>query len=94
MANSLFNAELRDCARINEVAQQREVSRDEQAYHNACDQGHDWDDYDPVDLYGAEWDNHAVREWDCPLLVWSRPDSRRHYNIGREPDRNSVPGEQ
>ncbi len=25
---------------------------------------HDWDDYDPVDLYGAEWDNHAVREWD------------------------------
>ncbi len=64
MANQEFNAELRDCARINEVAQQREVSRDEQAYHNACDQGHDWDDYDPVDLYGAEWDNHAVREWD------------------------------
>ena len=71
MNDSLFNAELRDCARINEiqeqrapVAQEREVSRDEQAYHNACDQGHDWDDYDPVDLYGAEWDNHAVREWD------------------------------
>ena len=74
MTDSLFNAELRDCARINErdlrVAQadweteQREASRDEQAYHNACDQGHDWDDYDPVDLYGAEWDNHAVREWD------------------------------
>ena len=71
MTDSLFNAELRDCARINEiqeqrapVAQEREVSRDEQAYHNACDQGHDWDDYDPVDLYGAEWDNHAVREWD------------------------------
>ena len=70
MTDSLFNAELRDCARINEiqeqrapVAQEREVSRDEQAYHNACDQGHDWDDYDdPVDLYGAEWDNHAVRE--------------------------------
>ena len=71
MNDSLFNAELRDCTRINEiqeqrapVAQEREVSRDEQAYHNACDQGHDWDDYDPVDLYGAEWDNHAVREWD------------------------------
>ena len=71
MTDSLFNAELRDCARINEiqeqrapVAQEREISRDEQAYHNACDQGHDWDDYDPVDLYGAEWDNHAVREWD------------------------------
>ena len=72
MNDSLFNAELRDCARINEiqeqrapVAQEREISRDEQAYHNACDQGHDWDDYDdPVDLYGAEWDNHAVREWD------------------------------
>ena len=71
MNDSLFNAELRDCARINEiqeqrapVAQKREISRDEQAYHNACDQGHDWDDYDPVDLYGAEWDNHAVREWD------------------------------
>jgi hypothetical protein len=70
MTDSLFNAELRDCARINEVQEQRapvaerEVSRDEQAYHNACDQGHDWDDYDPVDLYGAEWDNHAVREWD------------------------------
>ena len=70
MTNSLFNAELRDCARINEVQEQRtpvaerEVSRDEQAHHNACDQGHDWDDYDPVDLYGAEWDNHAVREWD------------------------------
>ena len=74
MNDSLFNAELRDCARINErdlrvaqadwEAEQRETSRDEQAYHNACDQGHDWDDYDPVDLYGAEWDNHAVREWD------------------------------
>ena len=75
MTDSLFNAELRDCARINErdlrvaqadwEAEQREASRDEQAYHNACDQGHDWDDYDdPVDLYGAEWDNHAVREWD------------------------------
>ena len=71
MTDSLFNAELRDCDRINEiqeqrapVAQEREVSRDEQAYHNACDQGHDWDDYDPVDLYGAEWDNHAVRGWD------------------------------
>jgi hypothetical protein len=74
MSDSLFNAELRDCARINErdlrvaqadwEAEQREVSRDEQAYHNACDQGHDWDDYDPVDLYGGEWDNHAVREWD------------------------------
>ena len=74
MTDSLFNAELRDCARINErdlrvaqadwAAEQREASRDEQAYHNACDQGHDWDDYDPVDLYGAEWDNHAVREWD------------------------------
>ena len=90
MTDSLFNAELRDCARINEIqeqrapvaqereldehdlrvaqaeweAEQRETSRDEQAYHNACDQGHDWDDYDPVDLYGAEWDNHAVREWD------------------------------
>ena len=74
MSDSLFNAELRDCARINErdlrvaqadwEAEQREVSRDEQAYHNACDQGHDWDDYDPVDLYGAEWDFHAVREWD------------------------------
>ena len=74
MTDSLFNDELRDCARINErdlrvaqadwEAEQREASRDEQAYHNACDQGHDWDDYDPVDLYGAEWDNHAVREWD------------------------------
>ncbi len=71
MTDSLFNAELRDCARINEiqeqrapVAQEREVSRDEQAYHNACDQGHDWDDYDPVDLYGAAFDFHAVREWD------------------------------
>ena len=71
MNDSLFNAELRDCDRINEiqgqrapVAQEREMSRDEQAYHNACDQGHDWDDYDPVDLYGAEWDNHAVRGWD------------------------------
>ena len=74
MTDSLFNAELRDCARINErdlrvaqadwEAEQREASRDEQAYHTACDQGHDWDDYDPVDLYGAEWDNHAVREWD------------------------------
>ena len=74
MTDSLFNAELRDCARINErdlrvaqadwEAEQREASRDEQAYHNACDQGHDWDDYAPVDLYGAEWDNHAVREWD------------------------------
>ena len=66
MTDSLFNAELRDCARINErdlrvaqadwEAEQREASRDEQAYHNACDQGHDWDDYDPVDLYGGEWD--------------------------------------
>ena len=65
MTDSLFNAELRDCARINErdlrVAQadweteQREASRDEQAYHNACDQGHDWDDYDdPVNLYGED----------------------------------------
>ena len=52
MTDSLFNAELRDCARVNEIAEQREVSRDEQAYHNACDQGHDWDDYDdPVDLW-------------------------------------------
>ena len=74
MTDSLFNAELRDCARINErdlrvaqadwEAEQREASRDEQAYHNACDQGHDWDDYDPVDLDGAAWDNHAVRGWD------------------------------
>ena len=62
MTDSLFNAELRDCTRINEiqgqrapVAQEREVSRDEQAYHNACDQGHDWDDYDdPVNLYGED----------------------------------------
>ena len=62
MNDSLFNAELRDCARINEiqeqrapVAQEREISRDEQAYHNACDQGHDWDDYDdPVNLYGED----------------------------------------
>ena len=62
MSDSLFNAELRDCARINEiqeqrapVAQEREISRDEQAYHNACDQGHDWDDYDdPVNLYGED----------------------------------------
>ena len=62
MTDSLFNAELRDCARINEiqeqrapVAQEREISRDEQAYHNACDQGHDWDDYDdPVNLYGED----------------------------------------
>jgi hypothetical protein len=30
MTNSLFNAELRDCARVNEIAEQREVSRDEQ----------------------------------------------------------------
>ena len=36
-------------------AEQRETSRDEQAYHNACDQGHDWDDYDdPVNLYGED----------------------------------------
>lgn len=65
MSDSLFNAELRDCARINErdlrvaqadwEAEQREASRDEQAYHNACDQGHDWDDYDdPVNLYGED----------------------------------------
>ena len=62
MNDSLFNAELRDCARINEiqeqrapVAQEREISRDEQAYYNACDQGHDWDDYDdPVNLYGED----------------------------------------
>ena len=62
MTDSLFNAELRDCARINEiqeqrapVAQEREISRDEQAYYNACDQGHDWDDYDdPVNLYGED----------------------------------------
>ena len=62
MNDSLFNAELRDCARINEiqeqrapVAQEREISRDEQAYHNACNQGHDWDDYDdPVNLYGED----------------------------------------
>ena len=91
MTDSLFNAELRDCARVNETLSMREqhdramqvaklaaetrtaeetamyqraISRDEQAHQNACDQGHDWDDYDPVDLYGAEWDNHAVREWD------------------------------
>ena len=62
MNDAAFNAELRDCARINEiqeqrapVAQEREISRDEQAYHNACDQGHDWDDYDdPVNLYGED----------------------------------------
>ena len=55
MGNAEFNAELRDCTRINEIAEQREVSRDEQAYHNACDQGHDWDDYeDPVNLYGED----------------------------------------
>ena len=55
MENAEFNAELRDCNRINEIAEQREVSRDEQAYHNACDQGHDWDDYeDPVNLYGED----------------------------------------
>ena len=45
MTDSLFNAELRDCARINErdlrvaqadwEAEQREASRAEQAYHNA-----------------------------------------------------------
>ncbi len=22
------------------------------------------DSFDPVDLYGAEWENHAVRAWD------------------------------
>jgi hypothetical protein len=55
MENAEFNAELRDCNRINEIAEQREVSRDEQAYDNACDQGHDWDDYeDPVNLYGQD----------------------------------------
>tara|TARA_Y100000590_G_scaffold331907_1_gene377252 strand:+ start:1042 stop:1308 length:267 start_codon:yes stop_codon:yes gene_type:complete len=31
-------------------------------------QSFDWDDdaeyYDEVDLYGAEWENYAVREWD------------------------------
>jgi len=27
--------------------------------------GDDGDYYaDPIDLYGAEWENHAVREWD------------------------------
>ena len=28
--------------------------------------GEMWEDTydDPIDLYGAEWDNHAVREWD------------------------------
>jgi hypothetical protein len=36
----------------------------EEAYDNACDQGHDWDDYDEADLYGAECENFAVREWD------------------------------
>jgi len=55
MENAEFNAELRDCNRINEIAEQREVSRDEQAYDSACDQGHDWDDYeDPVNLYGQD----------------------------------------
>ena len=55
MENAEFNAELRDCNRINEIAEQREVSRDEQAYDNACDQGHDWDDYEaPVNLYGQD----------------------------------------
>ena len=82
MNDSLFNAELRDCARVNETLSMREqhdramqvaklaaetrtaeetamyqraISRDEQAHQNACDQGHDWDDYDdPVNLYGED----------------------------------------
>ena len=82
MTDSLFNAELRDCARVNETLSMREqharamqvaklaaetrpaeetamyqraISRDEQAHQNACDQGHDCDDYDdPVNLYGED----------------------------------------
>ena len=30
----------------------------------AADQGHDWNDYDEIDLYGADWDSFAVRDWD------------------------------
>ena len=24
----------------------------------------DYSDYDPVDMYGAEWENYALRDWD------------------------------
>ncbi len=24
----------------------------------------DYTDYDPVDMYGAEWENYALRDWD------------------------------
>ena len=24
----------------------------------------DYSDYDPVDMYAAEWENYAIREWD------------------------------
>ncbi len=41
------------------------ITREEQSHINACEQGHDWDDYDdPIDLYGAEYENHAIRAWD------------------------------
>ena len=54
----------------NEILDEIEVSEEDLArgqaeWEAACDQGHDWDDYDdPVDLYGAEWENYSIREWD------------------------------
>lgn len=45
----------------------------EQAEYEWTDEAIEWEegfrsdelyDYDEVDLYGAEWENYAVREWD------------------------------
>ena len=54
----------------NEILDEIEISAEDLArgqaeWEAACDQGHDWDDYDdPIDLYGAEWENYSIREWD------------------------------
>ena len=42
-----------------------DLARGQAEWEAACDQGHDWDDFDdPIDLYGAEWENYSIREWD------------------------------
>ena len=96
MSDKLFNAELRDCARLDEevsifehhrrameAAEKRTYTEEEIAMYErtieldaedlaraqgdweaAADQGHDWNDYDEIDLYGADWDSFAVRDWD------------------------------
>ena len=50
--------------RVAEVKAE-DLARAQADWEAAQDQGHEWDDYDdPIDLYGAEWENYAIREWD------------------------------